>query len=98
MLLAPIALDCTMMVTFAWMVFCALRHPQLRAKWATCAIVVMGVIGISTQIVSLMLHMGWLATEALSRHSVVSGLRCIEGLLLVTIFVLFLSGQFRLTP
>ena len=66
-----------------------------RARWANCAFVATGLIGITAETVSLMLMMEWLSLSRAASDEVYRVLHYTYGLLLVIIFALIVSGQLR---
>ncbi len=77
------------------MTFFPLSRTRRRARWANCAFVAAGLIGISAETLSLMILMEWLSLSLLARREIDRVLHYTYGLLLLIIFALIVSGQLR---
>src|SRR6266511_922632 len=90
-----VVLKCAVIVGFACMTLFPLSRTRRRARWANCAFVAAGLIGITAETVSLMILMGWLSLSLTARGEIDRVLHYTYGLLLVMIFALIVSGQLR---
>ena len=90
-----VVLKCAIIVGFVCMTLFPLSRTRRRARWANCAFVAAGLIGIIAETLSLIILMGWLSLSLPARDEIDRVLHHTYGLLLLVICALILSGQLR---
>ncbi len=90
-----VVLKCAIITGFVCMTLFPLSRTRRRARWANCAFVAAGLIGITAETLSLMILMGWLSLSLSARGEIDRVLHYTYGLLLLIIFALIVSGQLR---